>query len=943
MAKRHGLCLIFFFICTVFPAAQEEEDLQTDNDAQLQSADVRSDLLDVNAERASILGEEPSEILSLTVKDTDVSLFMHGYWKGTFGAQWGFQKNRFGIIPERLQPIIEQEPNLDISLWIYKKWFVEAFFEEGNSEGLQVSSYAAGFKGDQDDFVQFAVIGNKGLDFPKYPYINLGGDTPLYDASSSVGFYGKFGANKLKLHMLVRYDIASREERIFVGNSERSYSYLGPSARIRGISFVLPQKNIQNNITVYIEDKKGDYSGDGSLWRIAKPGEYATSATFGLVELATTPSGKVAVHYGTLPTYKNAMGFYGDGSSFLNEAQRYFYENDLTLYPQAGQSIIATGDPKNTPGVITINGNDCLVIYEAGTFSPFERQTLYKSPTSNSVSASLVNSSTNDRINGFTITERADNSLWYDNGGGFNKNFGLDTNAYIVTQRSIFELMLETETYDARSVRSRWSIARDLNNAQWNSLVYLTDNFNTDVSLRWTNLSSANGYYIGTDVVEGSVQVKRSGLDDPDFNFNNSSGYVTLANSAGINEIIRITYLKRSNQSNNGSLAAGLGTVWNVNDHFTTSSALAFRWNVFDQEQFSQYGNASPGTLALTNKFNWNYEKVQANFNIGGGWERTDTIGLYRAAGMEGSEQIIYLNEQNSFISTPPRNNPPDISNLYIGNRADLRYRNYKKTETLGNSYLMDITENAAVQEDVLGPYQANDPSLGGVILAAEFALDPSPLPLQNWSGFQVQIANGTILSEAREIELPFRFYDFNNYNNFSVVVQIGTLPVKDSAANENTELLIQKTIFSSAADTWHESPRLVRLILNDDERRKLQNANYIRYVFINNGSANISGRFLAAPLIVRGAKFAPIIKENGTAKNAQNNVTTTEMPDNAAASLNSRYSKIITRLHKDDPKQRVLQLKWDTLQAAESVWCCFSVIKKYRFLLTAIYKKVQA
>ncbi|GMO46611.1 MAG: hypothetical protein Ta2B_28250 [Termitinemataceae bacterium] len=919
--------VLFFSLSIANLFAQEAVDnadnnnVQTEieNDPQLDKKQ-RNEILNVESARNVLQNEAPPEILSLTVNDADVSLFLHGYWTGTLSGQWGFQKNKYGIIPEQGMILFDMEPSLNLSLWIYKKWFIETFFEEGYEEGVQLSSYAAGYKGGEDELVQFAVIGNKMLDFPRYPYIDLGADTPLSNTFSSFGFYGRFGGGNLKLHTLLRYDAATREERVFVGGRERNYTYVTPSSMLRGISFVLPSENIQTAITVYIEDKDGNYSGDGGTkWRRANSGEYAASAKLGIVELAKEPDTMIAVVYGDVgaSVYEDAMGLYGDSSGrFLQQVQRYFSETDLTKYPQAGQRS-AVGSA-NKPGIIKIDGSAALVIYEKGTFSPFERQSLYKSPQSNAVSAMLVGASTNERINGWIISERSENSLWTED-----PLFFSPANEYVTMRRSIYELSIEQSSVDIRSPRSRWPLARDAENSAWNYNLYLVSANNADVNIRWTTLGAENGFNIGTDIVPGSIIIKRSGLDDPNFGFDASSGRITLSNPPFFSEIIRISYLKRSNNSSDGSFAAALGTVWSINEHLTSENAIAFRWNVFanpesEDAPYSKDGSASPGTIALTNKFSFNYDKLKANINLGGGYKQNDTHGLYRVAGMENGVKTITPLEQNSFLSVPPADNPPQINGLTFEKRAPLVYRNYKETDILGNSHYKDIGENAAVVDsgnpDDNTPYTANDPLLGGRILAAEFALNGG-----QWSGFESQLADAQILSEAAKIEVPYRFYGFSNGTSGSAVrliIQIGSLAGKNLNGSENTELIVQEILYDGST-RFNEMPRIARIVLSDADRRKLQNATHIRYLVENTSGGQFSGRLLTAPLIVYGAKFTPLVKSGVNIKTANDKVYTMEVMDQ---SLRSKYSYPIRRLNVDNAANHVLEIGWGNPESAALV-----------------------
>ncbi|WP_461248490.1 hypothetical protein, partial [Treponema sp. R6D11] len=176
-----------------------------------------------------------------------------------------------------------------MSLWINKRWFVEATFLDDSEK----NTYRAGYQGLPGEFVQYEGVGNTGLDFPSFPYLDLGGDSP-----SSFGYYGRVGSGGINVHTLFRYDAASRDEKVFLGGRERTFSYIDLSNSVRAVSFVLPDANIDSEILVYIEDEKGALrDADGRRWKLASASEYSAGRTQGLLEINIRPEGCVAVSY----------------------------------------------------------------------------------------------------------------------------------------------------------------------------------------------------------------------------------------------------------------------------------------------------------------------------------------------------------------------------------------------------------------------------------------------------------------------------------------------------------------------------------------------------------------------------------------------------------------------------------------------------------------------
>ncbi|GHV95108.1 hypothetical protein AGMMS50293_14280 [Spirochaetia bacterium] len=869
--------------------------------------------------RGRIAEEAPSELVGLKLGDTDVSLQLSGYWKGTLQGNLGFSSSPLGtraVSPD--SPVLfTQEADLTLSLWIRDRWFVEANF----LDNTDVNTYRAGYQGLPGEIVQYAGIGNTGLDFPAFPYLDLGGDSP-----SSFGFYSHLRGGNLDIHTLFRYDAAAREERIFVGDRERSFSYVSPQNPVRGISFVLPDTGLDSEPQVYLEDEKGTLIDTTSRrrWRLAGPSEYAAGRGSGLIELSVSPKGMVAVAYtkgGNNQPWLASMGNYNipgpSGQNFLYEVQQWFDPSgsiiDLRNYPQSG------GGSGTRPGSVNIGGTPALVVREPGAFSPFERQNRYEAPSSTSALAALVRVSSGQDFSGYEVIPLDAGAL------------SADIPLYAVTEtmRGFYELVRNGSGGNQRNPETRWPLAEQFPN------IYLPGAaaFTEDLSLRFTNYGSAGAYSIGTDVVSGSVQVWRSGIQDPNFSYNAASGTVSLASPAGFNEVIRITYLKRSDETRLGSIAAGLGAVYHKEyNPFSLALALGIRWNLTSDTSFTEEGVSNPGAVGLSVKTSWDYDYLKTQVTAGLAFEQPDTTGLYRAAGMEGNEIALALTPDTSFISQPPNNSVSGtlFTGLDLSNRADLVYRNYRDTSVLGSSSLMSIDWSGATTVSGQNkPYPVKDSQLTGEahVLTAEFTLDQT----QNWTGFEVPLReDAALLARAREIEIPFRFYGFNGTPpaDFKLVLQIGSLSGKDIAFDENAALIMESTLYppppgavSNNPAAFSQDARIARFVLGDNDRLKLGDAQYLRLIAVYDSSvpASIQGRVLLAPPIVRGTSFRPITFDGTAVREASDSsgngeVKSAEMWEAGGASLEAAYGDIIKRLHNAGSRQRVLEVQWENM-----------------------------
>jgi hypothetical protein len=871
--RSTGKIILFIFLMTIAAFVFSEE-----------PGDVNEEV-NIEELRKRILGEPPQEIMDFSLGDSGVSLFMTGSWMGALQGNAGFSTSALGtkFASPQTPLLFTQEADLTMSLWLNKRWFVEATFLDDSEK----NTYRAGYQGLPGEFVQYAGVGNTGLDFPAFPYLDLGGDSP-----SSFGFYGRMGSGGIDVHTLFRYDAASRDEKVFLGTRERTFSYVELSNSVRGVSFVLPDWDIDSEIIVYIEDEKGSLRDSGGRrWRLAVASEYAAGKTQGLLELNIRPEGMVAVSYsknGSRP-WNVSMGSYSGGSGFLSDVQKWF---------SSGNGVNLNNYP--LPGEVLIGGNYSLVIREPGIFSPFERRNRYEPPSSLSEEAALVRLSSGAAVSGYRLVPLDISAA------------SADIPLYVaaVSKRNIYELLPETSGLNRRSPETCWPLAGEYPE------VYLHGSqvFSGDACLRFTNYGGAGSFQIGTDVVPGSIQVWRGGIMDANFNYNQSTGEVTLKGPAGANELIRVTFLKRSAETRLGSIASGIGAAYQKEGNpFSAMAAVGVRWNMTDSS-FSEEGASSPGTAGLSAKTAWDFDNLKAQITFGAALDQNDTTGLYRAAGMEGHETVLSMPPETSFLSNPP-------SGFSVFNRANLLYRNYYNNTVIGSALMSIDWNGAAIVPSLNKPYPVKDPQIKDAqSLAMEFTLNGA----EKWTGFQVPFDyEAQIISRAVEIEIPYRLYGFkqNILSDFKLIVQIGSLSGKDFAYNENTALVWEKQLFSSGGTAFDNSLRIARFVITETERALLADAKYLRVIAALDGvGEEITGVVILSPPIIRGAAFRPVtfngdaISGTGGFTSGKNIVTVLETVD-SGNTLETAYGDIMKRLHTVDVTQRVLKIGWESME----------------------------
>ena len=909
-----------------------------------QSADsIRAGGSSIGKEEAS------SSLFSLSRTDSSVNLLLQGSWEAGLTAQGGLALTELGLQAAATNNpfLFTQRADLTLSLWIEERWFIEASF----LDDYNLNTYRAGYQGAEDDNLQYVGIGNTGLDFPRFPYLDLGGSSP-----SSFGVYNRwqftvsnagteeasFRDARLTLHGMVRYDGAKLEEKNYLGNREITQDRLELSEMLRGYSFVLPDENLDTVPTLYIEDPAGDQvDADGSRWRLARPSEYAASARYGIIEIidatALAAGKRLAVSY--IENGFSSLGSYGDtsgtgASGFLGDAQAAFNASSggkiaLRNYPQPGQkdrSLIGTDS--NIPAVVTIDSTECLVIWERGSFSPFERLGRYRIQGGAASSVKLVRKADGDESRDYDLepvlslgaggTEPGIGSA--ESGTGSGSGSGLGSGA------ALFELVRRDSAYDIRDPGSRWPLVSEMPE------LYLpaSEASSLDMHILVTNYGPSGMFSLGTDVLPGSVQVFRNGLPDPLAVYNGETGEVLLSSPPAEQEHIRIQYLRRSEERRFGSLAAGIGATYTSGGPFSADLAMGLRWNV-SPDAFSEASATSPGTVGLSGSLRWDWENLKIQSTAGIAYRQEDTTGMYRALGMEGSQFSDPFPGSGFFQSPVPASlndsltPPPQLSS---DNQAQLVYRSYTSTDMLGISSLHSIDwEGAQEIPGKTGPYLVGDSTLDTRVLVGEATYTPEHF----WAGFQVPLETATTaLAEAREILIPFRFYDAPTLGTATVKVylQIGALDgnaednagstVTDLTGWENTALVLTVPIFDSAtADPVEPLPtqwQNVTITLNDADRRALAGARAMRLVVVTGGTFDsLRTRLLVGPPVVSGTGVRPILIEEERPRPAVTDETMqVDAVETVDTSLRDRYRDIIDTLHPSGSSQRVMKVTFE-------------------------------
>jgi len=522
---------------------------------------------------SSLPEEAPKSIFSATLgkgDEADAELYVSGTWSAELIGSLVFQKTESsdGLSLSSASPILfTQDPDVFLSFLLFKKIFVEAKV----SKDVSQTRFAAGYRGDEDDLLKEARIGNEGINFPSLPFLSFG-----------EGSYRSFGAaarvesEDFTGRAMVRYDQAERVTKKFVGGSEVGETVLSPNSYVSGKYFAT-YATPATGLEVYVQSASGTLSGDdGNKYRKLGASEYSFSATTGFIALTSAATTRVVAYY--------------PGSGALSDA-------------------------------VTLSGAiDCDLLYEpppetsTGTVDP-KLQVLCRYATTSdpdSADAYVVDAASGQKDSNYEA--RIDDD-------GYVEVVWNDTT--IGDNRDIYSRPFEAEM--------DWLYTTDY--ADPDVLTYAPV-FTHKVVVR--TFSPASTITIDEDVIAGSVEVKRNGVQDYAFTVDMENYEVDLATPPSLAEEIEVSYMKESSERRSGVLSAALGGFWKLDEGWDAWAALGTSWSV-PGTSYAADGSTNPGRVSLTGGEKYSKDKLTHQAAIAATYSRDDATGRYRIEGMESS------------------------------------------------------------------------------------------------------------------------------------------------------------------------------------------------------------------------------------------------------------------------------------------------------------------
>lgn len=565
---------------------------------------------------------DQNSLFNYSIFDKEVEFSAEGYWKslltGSFASTFGFGNQATFSTGT---PVLSSEVDLSLFFMLNKKWYFEAAF----ADHFDKNTVSAGYKG--EGILKEAIIANRGIKFPAIYSIEqlnrgIGGGENL-----SPGISAHFAENNWQADFALRYEAVESKSKTWYGKNSVSVQQIALEDYETGFQYILPSKEAVLSVTaVYVESSTGTYKDkNGRTYKKLNSSQYVLSAQNYSIFLSKDAKAykvsnvlpAVAVEFDSSYSPETQLGSYGTadspGTGFLGKTQEGFTKNLEDF------SLELTG---------TINSSEVYYIQYPSKFSPYAACYRYDGGLLSSGEASVCSGSTLQTSQKYSVTlgENDFSSVLTD----FFNTSHIYADVYTQENSSVLDV----------KYRFPFCLSEDEQGA------YLGYGTLSDLVVSIKTYSSVSRFEIGTNAVEGSVRVYKNGIQDSSATYDSSTGCITLSTSVSSSDKIVANWYEDSSNSSAGALAFAAGIKKEFSKNTSADLALASRWTIPKDENYSTSANSSPGYATLAGGFYYKNENFNFTNTLGVSLETTDTTGKFIVSKMsEEKTQTFYLSK----------------------------------------------------------------------------------------------------------------------------------------------------------------------------------------------------------------------------------------------------------------------------------------------------------
>ncbi|MCF7928286.1 MAG: hypothetical protein K9L68_04890, partial [Spirochaetales bacterium] len=715
--------------------------------------------------------EAPTTLFQADLADENVDLLIEGFWDSSlsWSTTWAFGPDGLYDSPlsfPGMEPgiIFKQVPDLVLSLWYMDRYFFETTitedYEYNSSEGdsswgnERDNTYVLGYMGREGELVRWVRIGNVGIGISPHRFLRIPDSH-----TSSPGAAARFETADSYHEFMVRFDPTDRETRTYRGTGEVNDERLDLGAFERGRYFILPDDEVEN-LSVYIQDDEGSVTGgDGRKYRRAVADDAVIDPDRGTVFLKKKAPGRVLVYYtkGGAAVGDGTLGGGAlagvSGGKLDPEAATVDFDWWVTYL---GIDFLADRQ-------VTVDGDDCLTIYEPGGFNPFQLTNRYRPE------GALAADSASNRL---ALVERGETDPYRKDEFFFRP----------LSDEGVFEVY-QAGT-DIRDPKNRFPFAGSVDSLDYPFLYQpglLRQTVGEEILVR--TVTPADSFAIPSSAIPGSVRILRNGVEETRYEVDYDSGRITFFPYIHPADEIEISYSLPTSGDTGGDVLAATGHEFRFSENLSADLAAALRWNL-EPGSFSERPGQHPGTLTASGGLSYAEEDLQASFDLGVSYSSPDTTGYLRLFGMEGAGYSVEIGSENIFPASVPSGASfgtlTPAAAPSFSNRGRLIYKNYYRYDAFGGAVLQDYTWDPP--EDQVypytsgskpGPYAADtgSSSIDGNAMVLDFEMDSG----QDWVGAQIPVARGSEPLDLSQMEaIQFSWLTEGISDNVEIYLQVG-------------------------------------------------------------------------------------------------------------------------------------------------------------------------
>ncbi|OQY34041.1 MAG: hypothetical protein B6241_06045 [Spirochaetaceae bacterium 4572_59] len=853
---------------------------------------VNFELTAQTAEAEAEKGGAPRYLLDMKLGDADADVLWEGYWKHNFSYGTGWENGSDGFVFPSAFPGFQegfefsQKPDFFLSVLLLNHYFLETSITEDSDK----NTYVMGYMGGDDSPVKELRIGNAGIGIGEYEGIDV--SSPDYNTP---GISGRFQTELSEHEFMIRYDPTEEQEKTFLGEYEVTEEEIPLNNFSEGRYFILPNENI-STLKLYLEDDSGELTGSDGRNYTSRNLEYALDLSDGFLTLDDESDGRVLVYY------EKSGSSVGDTTI----AEDFIMETDTNFRPDPSRSLLPFSWTDINPyydyttlvptfadtSLVTIEGRDALLLYAPGEFSCFQLYNHY--PYSSSIPSE---------------SWRTDISL-VDSGSGTDQN--TETLFNYVSDREDDVISVQITGSEERAPENRIPFYKE--NPEIYGPAPGTDSSKISRKLVISVKESSVGYYLGSGLIKGSVQVYVNGKEDQSISVDYKTGELNFTRYIFPDDRITVYYRTESTGFSGGDLFMAQGNRMILSQNSRLELAEALRWTI-PEDKLTQEAGESPGIVDLAANYYYEKENLDVKVSTGMTLRSSDTAGNLRILGMEDSGYSFTVSKDQLVPAeedlTPASTVAPD--GYDASNRVALTYRDFYSNNTNGQSYLNSYewtgaSEDSSREGPSVASAASDDDDFSSRVMVMTYHISGN-----EWSaGDYLPVEEEAIdLSGYSELSFYLKRQNLGD-DDLKLSLLLGengeSTDYNESGSidrGDSNYLLIESGIpLPPSEDVWQK----VSISLSSRDQMKLTKVRSYRFVLENENDLNSSGELLAAGFRGEGSPLLLKVLDADGVEQDSDNIQAVELRD---SSLTSDFPEVSSIFHPDDDSQKVLKVSW--------------------------------